>query len=230
MLNRTLICVVLCSLAWLSCTKENNAPAADLQGEFYPLKVGSVYVYDVDSTAYSDFIGNCRGSATNYKFQLKDSVADTFVGLTGDTSYRVERYRRNTSSSEWRIQQVYTRSKTLRAAEEFINNQRFVRLVFPPVQGTYWNGNSKNTLGEQEYIIEDGILPLTINSLSFDSTITVKEIDEFNLIREDLVRSTYAKNVGLVQKTATQVNKCISTGEFTLGAVYSYKLSSFTSN
>ncbi|HET8830036.1 MAG TPA: hypothetical protein VFM79_11880 [Pelobium sp.] len=214
-------------MVWLSCTKENNAPAIDLQGEFYPLKVGAVYIYDVDSTAYSDFIGNCRGTATNYKFQLKDSIADTFLTLTGDTSYRVERYRRTTPTGEWVIQQVYSRNKTLRAAEEFINNQRFVRLVFPPAQGTFWNGNSKNTIGEQEYIIEDGILPLTVNSLNFDSTVTVKEIDEFNLIREDLVKTTYAKNIGLVQKVAIQVNKCISSGEFTLGSVYSYKLSSF---
>lgn len=227
MLNRTLLSIAFCSLVWLSCTKENNAPAIDLQGEFYPLKIGSVYIYDVDSTAYSDFIGNCKGTATNYKFQLKDSVADTFVGLTGDTVYRIERYRRDSPSKNWTIQQVYSRNKTLRAAEEFINNQRFIRLIFPPKQGAEWNGNSKNTIGKQNYTIEDGILPLTVNSLSFDSTITVKEIDEFNLIREDLVKTTYAKNIGLVQIVATKVDKCINSGEFTKGSVYSYKLSSY---
>lgn len=223
MLKRILFLGAFCSMLWYSCTKENNAPAIDLQSEFYPLIVGSVYVYDVDSTAYSNF----TGTSANYKFQLKDSVAATFVGLTGDTSYRVERYRRNTPSSNWIIQQVYSRNKTVRAGEEFFNNQRFVRLVFPPTQGTFWNGNSKNNIGNQEYIIEDGILPFTVNNLSFDSTVTVKEIDEFNLIREDLVNSTYAKNVGLVQKTVTAVDKNISTGVITNGSVYSYKLVSF---
>lgn len=223
MLKRIFFLIAFCSLVWCSCTKENNAPPVDLQGEFYPLKIGSVYIYEVDSSVYSDF----TGGNINYKFQLKDSIADSFVTLIGDTSYRVERYRRNNSTNSWVIQQVYSRNKTLRAAEEFINNQRFVRLVFPPAQGTFWNGNSKNTIGEQEYIIEDGILPLTVNSLSFDSTVTVKEIDEFNLIREDLVKTTYAKNVGLVQKTVTAVDKNISTGVITNGSVYSYKLSSF---
>ncbi len=214
---------VFCVLLWGSCTKENNAPAFDLQGEFYPLKVGSVYIYDVDSTAYSNF----TGGKIDYTFQLKDSIAETFVGLTGDTSYRVERYRKENLASNWTFQQVFSRNKTSRAAEEFINNQRFVRLVFPPSQGTFWNGNSKNTIGNQEYIIEEGILPLTINSLTFDSTVTVKEIDEFNLIREDLVKTTYAKNIGLVQKTVTAVDKNISTGVITNGSVYTYKLSSF---
>nr|WP_294898842.1 hypothetical protein [uncultured Pedobacter sp.] len=226
MLKRIFFLMAFCSLVWCSCTKENNARPVDLQTEFYPLKVGSVYVYDVDSTAYSNF----TGGNVNYKFQLKDSVADTFLDLTGQTVYRIERYRKNSTSSNWVIQQVYSRNKTLRAGEEFINNQRFVRIVFPPIQGTFWNGNSKNTLGDQQYIIEDGILPLTVNNLSFDSTVTVKEIDEFNLIREDLVNDTYAKNVGLVQKTVKAVDKDISSGTITNGSVYSYKLSFYKEN
>ncbi len=227
MLKRILFLIAFVSLLWVSCTKENNAPAIDLQSEFYPLRVGSVYIYDVDSTAYDDFIGQCKGTSVNYKFQLKDTVADTFMDLSGHVNYRIERYRRVTIKDAWRIQQVYSRNKTSRAGEEFINNQRFVRLVFPPSRGAYWNGNSKNTIGKQEYIIEEGILPLMINSLSFDSTVTVKEIEDFNLIHEDLAKSTYAKNIGLVQKVVTSVDKCINTGEFIKGTVYTYKLLSF---
>lgn len=223
MLKRLLYLGAFCCIIWCACTKENNAPPIDLQGEFYPLKLGSAYVYDVDSTAYSSF----TGTNVNYKFQLKDSLAGIITSLTGDTSYRVVRYRRGTIASNWIVQQVFTRSKTTRSGEEFFNNQRFVRLVFPATEGTSWNGNSKNNIGEQEYIIEDGILPLTVNSLTFDSTITVKEIDEFNLIKEDLVKATYAKNVGLVQKTVTDVEKNINSGKITNGKVYSYKLSAF---
>lgn len=222
LLKRILLFIAVGSLVWCSCTKENNAPAADLQTEFYPLKLGSVYIYDVDSVAYSNF----TGTNLKYQFQLKDSVADTFLDLTGQTNYRIERCRK-TLNTDWKIQQVYSRSKTLRAGEEFFNNQRFIRILFPPKQGTTWNGNSKNTIGDQGYTIEDGILPLTVNGLSFDSTVTVKEIDEFNLIREDLTKSTYAKNVGLVQKTVKAVDKNISSGVITNGAVYSYKLRSF---
>ncbi|HEX7365853.1 MAG TPA: hypothetical protein VF273_02090 [Pelobium sp.] len=223
MFKRVLLFSACSLLFWCSCTKETNAPPVDLQGDFYPLKVGSVYVYDVDSTAYRKF----TGGKVDYNFELKDSVADKFLTLTGDTTYRVERYFRENSTKNWVIQKVFTRNKTRRAAEEFIDNQRFVRLIFPPVQGTFWNGNSKNTIGKQEFNIEDGILPLTINTLNFDSTVTVKEIDEFNLIREDLVKTTYAKKVGMVQKTVTAVDKDISTGAIIEGAVYSYKLTSY---
>lgn len=220
MLKRIFYFIAFCSLTWVSCTKEKNADPVNLYPEFYPLSVGAVTIYDVDSTAYSNF----TGGNVNYKFEIKDSVANTITDLAGQTVYRVERYRKNSSSNIWLFQEVLTRSKSLRAAEEFINNQRFVRLVFPPTKGTYWNGNSKNTIGEQEYVIEDDFMPLTVNTFNFDSTVTVKEIDEFNLIREDLVLSTYAKNVGLVQKEVRAIDKNISSGVTTNGAIYTYKV------
>lgn len=82
-------------------------------------------------------------------------------------------------------------------------------------------------MGEQEYLIENNIAPLQVNTLLFDSTVVVKEIDEFNLIREDLVNTTYAKNVGLVQKAVIAVDKNISTGKITNGSVYTYKIKSY---
>ena len=223
MLKRIFLFVVLSSLMFSSCNKEKNAPAIDLQGEFYQLKVGAVSIYDVDSTAYSNF----TNSSVNYKFEIKDSVTNTFIDLAGITNYRIERYKRPINTSTWLFQVVFSRSKSLRAAEEFIYNQRFIRLIFPPLMGSDWNGNSKNVLGEQEFLIENDIAPLQVNTLLFDSTVVVKEIDEFNLIREDLVNITYAKNVGLVQKAVIAVDKNISTGKITNGSVYTYKIKSY---
>lgn len=223
MLKRIFLLVTVSSLMFASCNKENNAPAIDLQSQFYPLKVGAVTIYDVDSTAYSNF----TNSSVNYKFEIKDSVTNTFMDLTGITNYRIERYKRPINTSNWLFQVVFSRNKSLRAAEEFMNNQRFVRLIFPPIKGSSWNGNSKNVLGEQLYLINNDITSLQLNTFTFDSTVVVKEIDEFNLIREDLVNSTYAKNVGLVQKLVIAVDKNISTGKITNGTVYSFKVKSY---
>lgn len=223
MLKRIFLFVAISSLAWVSCTKENNAPAKDLQSNFYPLKVGAVLIYDVDSTAYSNF----TNTSQNFKFEIKDSITNTYVDLTGAVNYRIERYKRTTTSNPWVFQKVFARNKNLRDGEEFIDNQRFIRIIFPPLAGSVWNGNSKNTIGEQEYLIENEIAPLSINNLTFDSTVVVKEIDEFNLIREDLVLSTYAKNIGLVQKEVTAIDKNISTGKITNGTKFTLKIKSF---
>ncbi|OAQ38136.1 hypothetical protein A5893_15140 [Pedobacter psychrophilus] len=217
----TFVLISFCFLA-ISCTKESNAPAKDLQSDFYPLKINSVLVYDVDSTAYSNF----TNTSTNYKFEIKDSITNTFDDLAGGLNYRIERYKRLNVNSPWVFQQVFTRSKTVRSGEEFINNQRFIRIIFPPLAGSFWNGNSKNTIGEQDYSIENDIAASTINTLTFDSTIVVKEIDEQNLIREDLVYATYAKKVGLVQKEVTAVDKNISSGKITNGFKFTLKIKS----
>lgn len=223
MWKRIFLFIIFGSLLFTACNKETYAPAKDLEQNYYPLSVGAVYIYDVDSTAYSNF----SNTSVNYQFEIKDSITNTFVDAAGLNNYRIERYKRIDSSSPWVIQKVFSRSKSLRDGEEFIDNQRFIRIIFPPIAGSVWNGNSKNTLGEQDYVINDDVASLTINNLNFDSTIVVNEIDESNLIRQDLVNITYAKNVGLVQKEVTAVDKDISSGKITNGYVYSLKIKSF---
>lgn len=223
MLKRIFLFSTILSLFWAACTKEENAPAIDLKSNYYPLKVSGVIIYTVDSTAYSNF----TNTSQNFKFEIKDSTTNTFQNLSGTTIYRIERFKRLSTSSPWLFQVVFTRSKSLRAAEEFFNNQTFIRLIFPPVKGATWNGNSKNTIGKQDYQIENDFSALSLNSLSFDSTIVVTEINEQNLIREDLVYSTYAKNIGLVQKEVKALDKNISTGRITNGFTYTLKIKSF---
>ncbi|TKB95965.1 hypothetical protein [Pedobacter cryophilus] len=223
MLKRIFFWIVISSLTWASCTKETTAPPIDFQSNFYPLKIGAVSIFEVDSTAYSNF----TNSSVNYQFEIKDSVTNTFEDLTGTTNYRIERYKKVNGASNWVFQLVFTRNKSIRAAEEFINNQRFIRLIFPPLAGAVWNGNSKNTIGQQEFIIENEVAALSLNNFNFDSTLVVTEIDEQNLIREDVVNVTYAKNVGLVQKEVKALDKNISTGKITNGFAYTLKIKSF---
>ena len=223
MLKRIFLFVIISSLTWASCTKENNAPPINFQSNFYPLKTGAVSVFEVDSTAYSNF----TNSSVNYKFEIKDSIINIFEDLTGTINYRIERYKKVNGSAVWVFQLVFTRSKSIRAAEEFINNQRFIRLIFPPLAGAVWNGNSKNTIGQQDFVIEDEITALSLNNFNFDSTLVVKEIDDQNLIREDLINVTYAKNVGLIKKEVKALDKNISTGKITNGFTYTLKIKSF---
>jgi len=223
MLRRIFLLIAFGLIFWVACTKEENAPAIELQSNYYPLKIGAVLVYDVDSTAYSNF----TNTSQNFKFEVKDSITNIFEDLSGNVNFRIERFKRNTKSSPWVFQIVFTRSKSLRVAQEFFNNQTFIRLIFPPNKGATWNGNSKNNIGEQAYLIEKDLSALSINSLSFDSTIVVTEIDSKNLIREDVVYSTYAKNVGLVQREVKAIDKNISTGKITNGFAFTQKIKSF---
>lgn len=205
----------------VSCDKEKIAPPRPFFYKYYPLTNGKVWIYDVDSTAYDDFTG---GAATNFKFKIKDSVADNFEDLTGNIIYRVERYKKQNGGNKWIYQKTITRSLSIRAAQETIDNQTFIRLIFPPELGAEWNGNSKNTLGEYIYRITDFPVVTSIGNLDYDSTLVVLQSDENNLIREDIASEVYAKNIGLIKKEVRAIEKKFSSGIITKGFIYSMAL------
>lgn len=215
MIRRLLLLFALSFLAF-SCTKENNAPKRGLDFEFYPLKRGSVWVYDVDSSFYDRFY---NGRMTNYIFQLKDSILDSYINLSGDTVYRFDRYKKTADSNNWIYQKSFTRSIHLRSAEENIDNQVFVRFIFPPELGASWNGNSRNILEKQNYKITKFPESLDIGKTTYDSVAIVQQSDEFNLIQEDIVSESYAKKIGLIKKEIRQIEKDISSGKIMHGTI-----------
>ncbi len=214
--------IIFLSASIIACNKESYAPAKNLFLNFYPLKKGSVVIYDVDSLAYNNF----TNSSTRYLFELKDSTTNTYLNNT-DTIYIIERYKRNKGELNWIFQKTITRNATSRSAQENIDNKRFVRLNFPPLAGAKWNGNSFNDLGEQTYEVNEAMMSLTVNNFNFDSVVNVIQIDETNLIREDKAIETYAKNYGLVKKEVTALDKNINTQKITNGFIYSMKIKRF---
>lgn len=209
-------------LTVFSCNKSENAPQPEMGFNYFPLKINSEVVYNVDSTVYNNF----NNSTTNYVFQLKDVVTDKFTDVQGDEVYRLERYKK-TNTEDWFFQKVITRKIVNNRAEEFIDNKRYVRLVFPQTLQSTWNGNLYNDLGVWQHEIKDLNVPLTIGANKLDSTIAIQQYKEVNLIREDIYDETYAKNIGLVIKEVKAVDKNISTGVITRGFKYRMELASW---
>ena len=216
MIRRYFSFAIISILAFTACTKENNAPKRSLGFEYYPLAKEKVWIYDVDSTFYDKFY---NGRATNYLFQIKDSIADTFTNLVGNTVYRLERYKKSPDSNIWTYQKTFTRSIHLRSAEEQIDNQNFIRFIFPPELGSTWNGNSRNTLEKQDYRIVSFPEMIQIGETNYDSVAVVQQSDENNLIQEDIVSESYAKHIGLIKKEIRQIEKEISSGKIMHGTI-----------
>jgi len=206
-----------------ACNKSENMPKPNMELNYFPLKVSSVVIYNVDSTFYDiDFSNNI----TTYQFQLKDTVTNKFIDALGNETYRIERYKKM-ATQDWVFQKVITRKIINNRAEEFIDNKRYVRLVFPPTLQSTWNGNLYNDLGEWRHEVKELDVPLTIGSNQLDSTISISQYNEVNLIREDIYDETYAKNIGLVLKEVKAVDKNISTGVIKLGFAYKMQLHSY---
>ncbi len=201
----------------ISCNKDNPSP--DFKYNFYPLALKKVLIYEVDSTDINSF----NKTTKNFKFQIKDSIADTYIDATNRTAYRIERYKKQANETVWRFQKIISRVLNTRNAEETIDNKTYIRLVFPPEIGTSWNGNSKNDFIEKEFSITEMYDTFSLKNLAFKNTL-ITHFEEVNLIREDKESHTYAQGVGLIASDVRAVDVDISNQKITNGFFYTMQL------
>ncbi len=207
---------------FFSCSKDNLTPNIDFKYNFYPLALTKVLVYNVDSIDYRGF----AGEPVSYKFQIKDSVANTFTDASNNLAYRIERYKKNENQTLWQYQKTISRTIKTRTAEELIDNKNYIRLVFPTNLGAIWNGNSKNDLLKKEFAVTELLDSYTQNNLQFNKTLTT-HFEDTNLIREDIETHIYAENVGLISSEVRAVDLNIANSRIIDGFIYKLKLVSY---
>ena len=193
-MNRLLYTVFACMILFFGCKKSNNEPV-NYYYSYFPLEVGSWIEYDV-----TDIVHKMIGSDTSV-YQLKEITTEEFLDNEGRLTYRVERYWRNDSNANWSIQDVWYSNKTKTTAEKVEENVRFTKMIFPINTSKYWNGNAFNNLEEWEYSYDSLHTPKLINNLSFDSTITVIQRDNENVVEYEKVKEIFAVDIGLIYKS-----------------------------
>ncbi|MBN8702458.1 MAG: hypothetical protein J0M08_05310 [Bacteroidetes bacterium] len=190
-----------------SCEKEKDAKITDIGYNYFPLQVGSYWVYDVDSVVYDDF----ENDTDYYHYRIKEYVESTFQDFAGNTAFRIERYVKHYNaivpydSISWQLQNVCFANKTKTTAEKVEENMRYVKLIFPVEENKTWNGNSYNMLGEMDYTYESIDQSKTINNLHFDSTLVVQQSNTTNAIEKKYYIEIFAKNIGLVKKEIVDI-------------------------
>ncbi|MBI3502993.1 MAG: hypothetical protein HY063_14475 [Bacteroidetes bacterium] len=182
-----------------SCHKDKPVvPPPDLGYAYFPLTIGHYVIYNVDSTV----LDTKSNVDTTFRYQLKEVAAELFYDNAGRPTYKIFRYKRSIDTLPWQStpQQVWTANRTATTAERTEENIRYIKLVFPVKQGKQWNGNAFNILGEKDYEIISLDQKETIGTLSFDSTLTVKQFEQKDLIETIYEAEKYARNAGLVYK------------------------------
>ncbi|HKR03611.1 MAG TPA: hypothetical protein VJY62_03170, partial [Bacteroidia bacterium] len=136
-----------------------------------------------------------------FHFQIKEVIESTFIDNEGRQTLRMERYRRTDESQPWVIFKVWSANLTSISAEKKEDNIIYVKLVFPVLSNKKWNGNVKNDLGNQEYQYASVNSPVSFNSFSFDSALTVLQNDFDDAITaKDYEIEKYAAGIGMFFK------------------------------
>jgi hypothetical protein len=107
--------------------------------------------------------------------------------------------------------------------EKVEEDVRFIKLVFPVRANLQWNSNALNSLDASTVAYSKVHEPFSTDSLQFDSTITVENIDPVNLVSEYRNTEVFAKNAGMIYKKFVDVKYVVPTNEIKSGLVFTMK-------
>lgn len=179
----------------VSCKKDSTTP--EFHEQYFPLNEGHFVIYDV--TEINHDIDNAVQHDTSF-YQLKTVVGDTILDNLGRVARKYFRYVRSSSNGDWVLKDVWTTILNGTILELTEENQRIVKLVFPPSANKEWNIYSYTSMPELEAHYESIHVAKNLNGFQFDSTLTVEQEDFFSMVDYRRKYEVYAKHVGLIKK------------------------------
>ncbi|MEQ9414226.1 MAG: hypothetical protein RIF39_10370 [Cyclobacteriaceae bacterium] len=208
--------------------------------DFFPVQVGGYFVYDVEETKYTAIDGQ-----EDFLYQSKITVTDSFKNNVGGTTYVLQLSIKNEGESQFEYQNTW--SVRIEPSQVVVSegNTSYIRLAFPVSTGRQWNGNALNTLGGEEscgddstfscdiYEIGDIGFQFDLNGDILDETVEVIQNNNADLIvKQDVRREIYARNIGLVYKESTileycTVGSCIGQQQIEKGVILKQTLNSY---
>lgn len=190
--------------------KKTEPNTVDLGKDYFPAEIGFWQEYQVDSITFSDFTNPVSVDTASY--QIKEMIESSFLDLNLEENFRIEQFKKN-SSTGYSIENIFSLKPTVTNMQKVENDLRYVKMVFPVTENKNWKGNLYIDVTDEptldflntekypwEYVYSSVNETLQIGTFTFDSCVTVIQIDEENLFEKKYSKEIYAKNVGLVYK------------------------------
>lgn len=178
------------------CSEDIKTTDANIGREYFPIKVGNYWVYDVTETK----VFNNQYDST--KYQVRELVDTVFKDAANELTYRVVLSRKKSTDVNWGNDSLVLINKSLSDVRRTHNNIKQVKLVFPIKEGKQWDANAYNVLDTDDYSYAEINLPFVLNKVTYDSTVTVVQ-GEPNEVILDNRKEVYAYQVGMIYKNFT---------------------------
>lgn len=218
----TSLLLVLAVLVACNRNDDDATVAPSIGYNYFPLNIGSTWIYKVDSIAYDD--NGPTQAIDTFIYQYKEHIAETIEDDMGKPLYIINRYFRMHDSDTWEQVRNFAAQIVDNKAKRVEENNRFVRLVFPLKARNMWDGNLFNAQGSQIFKIVEFETPYVFQNNTVKS-VKVEESNVTNFIEEIKRYQTYAENIGRVALVYDSLNTQ-TTG--TKGFRYKLTLTSFT--
>ena len=195
---------------------------------YFPIEDGKWIEYTVDSIYHSENDNNNDDSIFSYHFEIREEIDSSFKDGSGRVNQIIKRYRREDALNPWSLTSVWTQMLSSGIAYRTEENITYHKLSFPINSTVTWNGNDANTFDEEIYYYDSFHEPVVINSLTFDSTISVIQINENNYVQKMYGIEIYAAGVGLIYKVRDELGK--RNGVVVKGLEYRMIINAFGNN
>lgn len=207
---------IIISLFWLLSCETSLEIVADAGLDYFPLKAGAYQIYSVDETQINQSIEQ------KFSYELKYQVIDSSLNLEGGYNYLIQRQKRDNSTLPWISIDAWTSRVADRQAIIKEGNTSYVKITFPTMEGLEWDGNSFNDLGGDQSCGENKDRPcdtyalkslgnefVIAGGMTFPETLTIVQNENTDLIvKQDIRREVYAKDVGLIYKESVVLEYC----------------------
>ncbi len=189
----------------IGCQSAETIDPSRLGLEYFPLEEGKYRVYQVSAIEY--FFNE---TPDTIEYQLMERNSEAFEDLSGNTSYRIERLKRNSENDDWKMDSVWVARKNVYTATQVEHNVPIIKLSFPVQEKKEWDANSLNDNEEDDFELRNVNKPFTINdSASFPKTVTViQDSVTDNILFRNIKKEIFAKEIGLIYKETTLLNFC----------------------
>jgi hypothetical protein len=183
---------VIVAAILFSCEGNEERPGISME-DFFPLKKGLYFLYDVDETQIS------LNVETHSVYQMKVAVSDSFKNEVGGYTYVVSRFKRTNATSPWTPLETWSAHQSNEMLVIKEGNTSYVALASPLFVNEQWNGNALNDMDSDVYKLESVDGNFSLGDKSLENILTVVENDDPDLlIKYDVRKVKYAKTVGIV--------------------------------
>ncbi|WP_345266929.1 hypothetical protein [Nibrella viscosa] len=201
-----LVLLLISELIFYFSCQPADPPVRDAGFSFFPLESGHYIIYSVTDSLYA-----LPASKTGRSYQIKEVVGEAYTDITGQTAYRLNRYRRVSSQQPWQPDSIWTARIVNHEAIRSENGRDYVKLVFPIGNRVRWNGNKWNALDEETYEMRNTRRPFIVLDRQFDETVTVVQQNDSTLVSQNKRIEVYARQTGLIYREKTILQFCSST-------------------
>ncbi|MBN8693187.1 MAG: hypothetical protein J0L69_08320 [Bacteroidetes bacterium] len=186
-----------------ACKKKTVSETHVLNGiDYYPTTLGNYVIYEVDSIVYDEFTSD----TTHYKYLIKEKLEEEFTDPENKTALKIARYIKKFNASKpydsiaWTIKDIWQANVNKTNVEVVEENVRFTKLIFPVKEGSTWDGNAKNSIGQWDYTYSYIDKSENINSIPLQKTLLVTQKNFRTLISWQYYVEKYTVGVGLVYR------------------------------